>query len=101
MQMALEEAEATFTLVLCKMNNMSNIIYPFGERTIFNNDSRDVSRALGVARRIESGICHINGPTVQDEAPVSFGGVKSGAIRDDLRCSRSTMVRTFIHEALP
>ena len=29
---------------------------------------RDVNRALNVARQIESGICHINGPTVQDEA---------------------------------
>ena len=27
--------------------------------------SRDVQRALGVAARIETGICHINGPTVQ------------------------------------
>jgi hypothetical protein len=36
-----------------------------------------VSRALGVVRRIEGGICHINGPTVQDEAPVPFGGVKA------------------------
>jgi acyl-CoA reductase-like NAD-dependent aldehyde dehydrogenase len=38
--------------------------------------SRDVSRALNVARRIESGICHINGPTVHDEAQMPFGGVK-------------------------
>ena len=37
---------------------------------------RDVSRALEVARRIETGICHINGPTVQDEAQMPFGGVK-------------------------
>ena len=37
---------------------------------------RDVARALGVARRIESGICHINGPTVHDEAQMPFGGVK-------------------------
>ena len=29
-----------------------------------------------VARRIESGICHINGPTVHDEAQMPFGGVK-------------------------
>ena len=29
---------------------------------------RDLQRALEVARRIESGICHINGPTVHDEA---------------------------------
>jgi acyl-CoA reductase-like NAD-dependent aldehyde dehydrogenase len=38
---------------------------------------RDVGRALAVARRIESGICHINGPTVQDEAQMPFGGVKA------------------------
>ncbi|OXH82070.1 salicylaldehyde dehydrogenase, partial [Burkholderia multivorans] len=30
--------------------------------------SRDVARALRVAARIESGICHVNGPTVHDEA---------------------------------
>ena len=38
--------------------------------------SRDTARALNVARRIESGICHINGPTVHDEAQMPFGGVK-------------------------
>jgi acyl-CoA reductase-like NAD-dependent aldehyde dehydrogenase len=38
---------------------------------------RDVSRALSVAQRIESGICHINGPTIQDEPQMPFGGVKS------------------------
>ncbi len=38
---------------------------------------RDVTRALAVARRIESGICHVNGPTVQDEAQMPFGGVKA------------------------
>jgi len=37
---------------------------------------KDVNRALGVARRIESGICHVNGPTVHDEAQMPFGGVK-------------------------
>ncbi|SCK30107.1 aldehyde dehydrogenase [Vogesella sp. LIG4] len=39
--------------------------------------SRDIARALAVARRIESGICHINGPTVHDEAQMPFGGVKA------------------------
>lgn len=39
--------------------------------------SRDVSRALALAQRLESGICHINGPTVHDEAQMPFGGVKS------------------------
>ena len=37
---------------------------------------RDVMRALAVARRIETGICHINGPTVHDEAQMPFGGMK-------------------------
>lgn len=30
-----------------------------------------------VAKRIETGICHINGPTVHDEAQMPFGGVKA------------------------
>lgn len=38
---------------------------------------QDVTRALDVAKRIESGICHINGPTVHDEAHIPFGGVKA------------------------
>lgn len=37
---------------------------------------RDVNRAMAVAKRIESGICHINGSTVHDEAQMPFGGVK-------------------------
>lgn len=37
---------------------------------------RDIARAWSVAQRIESGICHINGPTVHDEAQMPFGGVK-------------------------
>lgn len=38
---------------------------------------RDIARALDVAKRIESGICHINGATVHDEAQMPFGGVKA------------------------
>ncbi len=38
---------------------------------------RDIARAMAVARRIESGICHINGPTVHDEPQMPFGGVKA------------------------
>jgi len=37
---------------------------------------KDVARAFQVAKRIESGICHVNGPTVHDEAQMPFGGVK-------------------------
>lgn len=39
--------------------------------------SRDIAKALNVARRIDSGICHINGPTVHDEAQMPFGGMKA------------------------
>jgi acyl-CoA reductase-like NAD-dependent aldehyde dehydrogenase len=38
--------------------------------------SRDVPRALELAQRIESGICHINDATIHDEPQMPFGGVK-------------------------
>ncbi|MGE5408109.1 MAG: aldehyde dehydrogenase [Syntrophothermus sp.] len=38
--------------------------------------SRDVTRALELGLRIESGICHINDTTVHDEPQMPFGGVK-------------------------
>ena len=37
----------------------------------------DTARGLRVARQIQSGICHINGPTVHDEAQMPFGGTKA------------------------
>ena len=47
---------------------------PFGlSASVFTRDS---ARGLLVAAQIESGICHINGPTVHDEANMPFGGVK-------------------------
>ncbi len=39
---------------------------------VFTGDS---ARGLRVARGIRSGICHVNGPTVQDEPQMPFGGV--------------------------
>jgi benzaldehyde dehydrogenase (NAD) len=39
--------------------------------------TRDAARGLRVARQIQSGICHVNGPTVHDEAQMPFGGVKA------------------------
>ena len=39
--------------------------------------SADVDAAMEVARRIESGICHINSATVHDEPQMPFGGVKA------------------------
>lgn len=35
----------------------------------------DTARGLKVARQIRSGICHVNGATVHDEAQMPFGGV--------------------------
>ena len=37
----------------------------------------DSARGLRVAGKIKSGICHVNGPTVADEAQMPFGGVGS------------------------
>ena len=37
---------------------------------------QDIRRAMAVANRIESGICHVNGPTLADEPQMPFGGVK-------------------------
>jgi len=39
--------------------------------------TKDVARGWRVAQRIEAGICHVNGPTVHDEAQMPFGGVKA------------------------
>jgi len=41
---------------------------------------RDIARAFNVARRIDSGICHVNAPTVHDEAQMPFGGVKGSGM---------------------
>ncbi|MGO9701335.1 MAG: aldehyde dehydrogenase [Xanthobacteraceae bacterium] len=39
--------------------------------------SKDTRRAMAAAMRIQAGICHINGPTVSDEAQMPFGGTKA------------------------
>lgn len=39
--------------------------------------SQNINRALDVAMRVNSGMCHINGPTVADEAQMPFGGTKA------------------------
>ncbi|MEA2449061.1 MAG: vanillin dehydrogenase, partial [Thermoleophilaceae bacterium] len=37
----------------------------------------DVDAALEVARRLDTGMCHVNDTTVHDEPQMPFGGVKS------------------------
>lgn len=39
--------------------------------------SRRSPVGMRIAERIETGICHINGATVHDEAQMPFGGVKA------------------------
>jgi salicylaldehyde dehydrogenase len=47
---------------------------------------RDVTRALAVAMQIDTGACHVNGSTVQNEAQAPYGGTKdSGYGRFDGR----------------
>lgn len=36
--------------------------------------TKDINKALHFAKNIGAGMCHINGPTVHDEAHVPFGG---------------------------
>lgn len=38
---------------------------------------RDTERAKAVADRLETGVCHINGPTVYDNPRMPFGGCKA------------------------
>lgn len=39
--------------------------------------TRDITLALQIAQRLDFGACHINGPTVYDEAHVPLGGMKA------------------------
>jgi acyl-CoA reductase-like NAD-dependent aldehyde dehydrogenase len=39
--------------------------------------SRDTDRAMALASRLETGICHINGSTVYDDPAMPFGGMKA------------------------
>ncbi|MEM7327473.1 MAG: aldehyde dehydrogenase family protein [Pseudomonadota bacterium] len=36
--------------------------------------TKDINKALHFAQNIEAGMCHVNGPTIQDEPHVPFGG---------------------------
>jgi acyl-CoA reductase-like NAD-dependent aldehyde dehydrogenase len=38
--------------------------------------SRDVTKAMKIAEKMDTGICHVNGATVHDEPQMPFGGVK-------------------------
>lgn len=42
--------------------------------------TNDLQKAMAISLGIESGMCHINGPTIRDEAVVPFGGVKNSGL---------------------
>jgi acyl-CoA reductase-like NAD-dependent aldehyde dehydrogenase len=66
--------------------------------------TRDTARGLRVARQIRSGICHVNGPTVHDEAQMPFGGVGSsgyGRFGGNAGIEQFTELRWITMETLP
>jgi len=54
----------------------------------------DTDRATAIAGRIDSGICHVNGATVHDEAVAPFGGVKASGWG---RFGAGEVAREFTH----
>ncbi len=66
--------------------------------------TRDTARGLRVAKQIHSGICHINGPTVHDEAQMPFGGTKAsgyGRFGGKAGIDAFTELRWITMETLP
>jgi benzaldehyde dehydrogenase (NAD) len=64
----------------------------------------DAARGLRVARQIRSGMCHINGPTVHDEAQMPFGGVGAsgyGRFGGGAGIDQFTELRWITIETLP
>jgi len=57
-----------------RLNPLTNKTVTRAAAAVF---SRDIPRALRVAKRLQTGMCHINGATVHDEAQMPFGGVKA------------------------
>ncbi|MDH5353199.1 MAG: aldehyde dehydrogenase family protein [Gammaproteobacteria bacterium] len=57
--------------------------------------SQDENRALDIARRLETGMCHVNCSSVNDEPHVPFGGAKSSGLgRHGGRWSTETFTDT-------
>ena len=57
--------------------------------------SRDEARALAIAERLETGMCHVNCSSINDEPHAPFGGVKSSGVgRQGGRWSTETFTET-------
>jgi acyl-CoA reductase-like NAD-dependent aldehyde dehydrogenase len=66
--------------------------------------TKDIAKGLTLAARIQSGICHINGATVHDEAQMPFGGVKAsgyGRFGGSWGIAEFTDLRWITIETLP
>ncbi|MGH8297070.1 MAG: aldehyde dehydrogenase family protein, partial [Steroidobacteraceae bacterium] len=64
----------------------------------------DAARGLRVARQIRSGMCHVNGSTVHDEAQMPFGGVGAsgyGRFGGSAGIDQFTELRWITVETLP
>ena len=64
----------------------------------------NIAEAFSVAARIQSGMCHINGATVHDEAQMPFGGVKDsgyGRFGGKAGINEFTDLRWITVETLP
>ena len=84
------------------------VVVPFStvdEAIALNNDTeyglssgiitRDEHRALDIARQLETGMCHVNCSSVNDEPHVPFGGSKSSGVgRHGGRWSMETFTET-------
>jgi acyl-CoA reductase-like NAD-dependent aldehyde dehydrogenase len=65
---------------LIRVNSAEQAIYVVNDTEyglVASIYSRDVMHAMAMARRIDTGMCHINGPTIYDEPQMPFGGVKA------------------------
>jgi vanillin dehydrogenase len=54
----------------------NNTVYGLSSAVITNN----IANALKLSEEIESGMVHVNGPTIQDEVNSPFGGVKESGM---------------------
>jgi acyl-CoA reductase-like NAD-dependent aldehyde dehydrogenase len=66
--------------------------------------SRDIARAMRLAAQLDTGMCHINGATVHDEAQMPFGGVKGsgyGRFGGKAGIAEFTELRWMTIETLP
>jgi acyl-CoA reductase-like NAD-dependent aldehyde dehydrogenase len=66
--------------------------------------SRDIARAMRIAAQLDTGMCHINGATVHDEAQMPFGGVKGsgyGRFGGKAGIAEFTELRWMTIETLP